>query len=60
MKLERNTYEVFQILSISFVDKILLKDLFDKTKFQYDKDRFGFNEPIYLGNNLSLIFMGQF
>ena len=45
MKLERSTYEVLQILSISLTDKTHLKDLFDKTKFQYDKDRFGFNGP---------------
>ena len=45
MKLERSTYEVLQILSISLTDKMHLKDLFDKTKFQYDKDRFGFNGP---------------
>ena len=47
MKLERSTYEVLQILSISLTDKTHLKDLFDKTKFQYDKDRFGPN-----GSNL--------
>ena len=45
MKLERSTYEALQILSISLTDKTHLKDLFDKTKFQYDKDRFGFNGP---------------
>ena len=45
MKLERSTYKVLQILSISLTDKTHLKDLFDKTKFQYDKDRFGFNGP---------------
>ena len=45
MKLERSTYEILQILSISLTDKTHLKDLFDKTKFQYDKDRFGFNGP---------------
>ena len=38
MKLERSTYEVLQILSISLTDKTHLKDLFDKTKFQYEKD----------------------
>ena len=26
-------------------NKTYFKDLFEKTKFQYDKDRFGFNEP---------------
>ena len=45
MKLERSTYEVLQILSISLTDKTHLKDLFDKTKLQYDKDRFGPNRP---------------
>ena len=33
MKLERSTYEVLQILSISLTDKTHLTDLFDKTKF---------------------------
>ena len=46
MKLERSTYEVLQILSISLTDKTHLKDLFDKTKFQYDKELLGFNEPV--------------
>ncbi len=36
---------VLQILSISLTGKTHLKDLFDKTKFQYDKDRFGPNGP---------------
>ena len=56
MKQERSTYEVLQILSISLTDKTHLKKLFDKTKFQYDKDRFGL---IYLMFNSSLIFMGH-
>ena len=43
-----STYEVLQILSISLTDKTHLKDLFDKTKFQYDKDRIGPNGQIYL------------
>ena len=38
MKLERSTYEVLQILSISLTDKTHLTDLFDKTKFKNDKD----------------------
>ena len=59
MKLERSTYEVLQILSISLTDKTHLKDLFDKTKFQYDKDRFGPNSQIYLMFNYSIIFMGH-
>ncbi len=39
MKLERSTYEVLQILSLSLMDKTPLKELFDKTKFQNDKER---------------------
>ncbi|MBF1535746.1 MAG: IS4 family transposase [Prevotella salivae] len=38
MKLERSTYEVLQILSISLTDKTHLTDLFDKTKFNYVKE----------------------
>ena len=45
MQLDRSTYEVLQILSISLTDKTHLRDLFDKTKFQHDKDRFGPNGP---------------
>jgi len=45
MQLNRSTYEVLQILSISLTDKTSLRDLFDKTKFQNDKERLGFNEP---------------
>ena len=45
MQLDRSTYEVLQILSISLTDKTCLRDLFDKTKFQYDKERFRLNEP---------------
>lgn len=45
MQLDRSTYEVLQILSISLTDKTLLRDLFDKTKFQNDKERFGPNGP---------------
>ncbi|QRX63673.1 IS4 family transposase [Dysgonomonadaceae bacterium zrk40] len=40
MQLDRSTYEVLQILSISLTDKTPLRDLFDKTKFQNDKERF--------------------
>ena len=46
MQLDRSIYEVLQILSISLTDKTRLKDLFDKTKFQYDKELLGFNEPV--------------
>ena len=45
MQLDRSTYEILQILSISLTDKTHLRDLFNKTKFQYDKERLGFNEP---------------
>jgi transposase len=38
MKLERSTYEVLQILSISLTDKTHLADLFDKTKFNDVKE----------------------
>ena len=37
MQLDRSTYEVLQILSISLTDKTHIRDLFDKTKFQNDK-----------------------
>lgn len=45
MELDRSTYEVLQILSISLTDKTHLKDLFNKTNFQYDKERCDSNEP---------------
>jgi hypothetical protein len=45
MQLDRSTYEVLQILGISLTDKTHLRDLFDKTKFQNDKERFWRNEP---------------
>lgn len=45
MKLDRSTYEVLQILSISLTDKTNLRDLFSKTKFQYDKERTDLNGP---------------
>ena len=38
MQLERSTYEVLQILSISLTDKTCLKELFDKTNFNYIKE----------------------
>lgn len=46
--LDRSTYEVPQILSISLNGKTHLKDLFDKTKFQNDKERFRPNGPSLL------------
>jgi DNA-binding CsgD family transcriptional regulator len=45
MQLDRSTYEVLQILSISLTDKTHLRDLFDKTKFQNDKEHFDPNGP---------------
>ena len=45
MQLDRTTYEVLQILGISLTDKTNLRDLFNKTKFQNDKERFRLNEP---------------
>ena len=41
MKLERSTYEVLQILSISLTDKTSLRELFEKTEFNHVKERFG-------------------
>lgn len=46
MRLERSTYEVLQILSISLTDKTPLRELFDKTIFNNDKDRTGSSEPL--------------
>lgn len=40
MNLERSTYEVLQILSISLTDKTPLKELFDKTNFNEVKEQF--------------------
>lgn len=45
MQLDRSTYEVLQILSISLTDKTHLRNLFDRTKFQDDKERCRLNEP---------------
>ena len=47
MRLEISTYEVLPILSISLTDKTHLKDFFDKTKFQYDKDKLGPNGSLF-------------
>ena len=41
MRLERSTYEVLQILSISLTDKTPFKELFEKTKFNDVKEQFG-------------------
>jgi len=39
MQLDRSTYEVLQILSISLTDKTHLRDLFDKTNFNDVKEQ---------------------
>lgn len=45
MKLDRSTYEVLQILSISLTDKSNLRELLTKTKFQNDKELYDYSEP---------------
>lgn len=45
LKLDRTTYEILQILSISLTDKTCLRDLFNKTNFKNDKERSGSSEP---------------
>lgn len=45
MKLNRSTYEVLQILSISLTDKTHLRDLFEKTNINIDKELDGQNGP---------------
>lgn len=45
MQFDRSTYEVLQILSISLTDKTPLRDLFNKAKFQNDKERFRPDDP---------------
>ena len=46
MKLKRSTYKLLQILSISLTDKTPLRELFDKTIFNNDKERNSSNEPL--------------
>ena len=41
MRLERSTYEVLQILSISLTDMTPLRELFEKTNFNDFKEQFG-------------------
>lgn len=48
MRLERSTYEVLQILSISLTDKTPLADLFAKTNFNNVNERNGYKEPYML------------
>jgi hypothetical protein len=45
MLLDRSTYEVLQILSISLTDKTHLADLFNKSNFKNDKEQGGSSEP---------------
>lgn len=45
LRLDRSTYEVLQILSISLTDKTILSDLFNKTNFKNDKEQSGSSEP---------------
>ena len=45
IELDRSTYEVLQALRISLTDKIPLKDLLSKSKFNGVKDQSGLNEP---------------
>ena len=45
MRLERSTYKVLQILSISLTDKTPLNELFEKNKFNDVKEQFGLLIP---------------
>lgn len=45
MKLNRSVYEVLQVLGISLTDTTPLKDLFNKSNFNIDKELDGFYEP---------------
>lgn len=44
----RSTYEVLQIICISLIDKTCLRDLFESTNVQYDKDRFDPNGQLFI------------
>lgn len=44
MKLERSTYEILQILSISLTDTSTPKDLFNKANFKNIKERIDYSE----------------
>ena len=46
MRLERSTYEVLQILSISLTDKTPLRNLFDKTDYNDVKEQIDNSEPL--------------
>ena len=45
LRLERSVYEVLQILGISLTDKTPIRDLFDKSNFNYLKEPNGSCEP---------------
>ena len=45
LRLDRSTYEVLQVLSISLADKTLLSELFNKANSKNDKERSGYSEP---------------
>lgn len=45
MQLNRSTYEILQILSISLTDTTHLRDIFDKTIFKKDNEPSNENEP---------------
>lgn len=59
MQLDRSTYELLQILRISLTDKTHLRDLFNKTKFQNDKERFRLNETCLFNFWYATILMGH-
>ena len=56
MRLDRSTYEVLQILSMSLTDTTHLRDLFDKTIFKNDKDRSGSGEPNLFNYNYNVTY----
>lgn len=45
MQLDRSTYEILQILSMSLTDTTHLRELFDKTIFKKDNETSNANEP---------------
>jgi len=45
MQLERNIYEVLQILGISLTDKTHLRNLFEKSNIENVNGLYGFREP---------------
>ena len=57
MQLKRSTYEVLQILSILLTDKTHLRDLFDKTIFNYAKE---LDYPLFKGLFDQLINVSNF